>query len=300
MNLTVNPEYEALVRPLTADEYALLKDDIRENGILTPLLVNPDFVIIDGHHRYQIAEELELPCPPLTVRHGLTPEQERAAVIKANVMRRQLGADEVADLIVKLRGAGKSTREIAEKVGVSKSAVHRQLSHGGTVGQPERITGKDGKSRPAEQPRKKSTASPQMTREEARAITAKINAGLDDLVEDATALLPEGVCMNDGLPPAEGIFREFSYRLTKALPLVDRLDDGTQTLIVEDIADLRDLLAKFEVALRVDAVVAVPSPDQLLADAVAAVQRYHAVADGVLKSTCESFLSYVEVVQSDE
>jgi hypothetical protein len=52
--------YHAAVRPLTDDEYALLKEDIAKRGIISPIIKDAAGNIVDGYHRNKIAEELGL------------------------------------------------------------------------------------------------------------------------------------------------------------------------------------------------------------------------------------------------
>jgi hypothetical protein len=65
---------------------------------------------------------------------------------------KRLTRDERPQAIADLRGQGLSTRQIAEKTGVPQSTVSdtvRKLTGSGQLEQPEKITGTDGKDRPA-------------------------------------------------------------------------------------------------------------------------------------------------------
>jgi ParB-like chromosome segregation protein Spo0J len=53
-------DYQTAVRPLTSDEYALLKEDIAKRGIITPIIMDMAGNIVDGFHRDKIAKELGL------------------------------------------------------------------------------------------------------------------------------------------------------------------------------------------------------------------------------------------------
>ncbi len=60
-HLIINKELELLLRPLDEKEYDSLKSNIKEQGVLDPIKIwqyNNQDVIIDGHHRYKIANEL--------------------------------------------------------------------------------------------------------------------------------------------------------------------------------------------------------------------------------------------------
>lgn len=60
MELTVNPEYERQVPKLTEQEYSELIQSMKDYGQLSPILVNEDGVVLDGHHRFRICQELGL------------------------------------------------------------------------------------------------------------------------------------------------------------------------------------------------------------------------------------------------
>ncbi len=60
---TVLPEMAELLPPLTGEQLAALEADILKNGCYSPVIVNEDMVIVDGHNRQEkiecFAEELE-------------------------------------------------------------------------------------------------------------------------------------------------------------------------------------------------------------------------------------------------
>lgn len=103
--LTSNPLNDEFFKNLPADELARLKDDIRERGILVPIIATADGMILSGHRRWNIAKDLGLKTVPVQfVNGGLTAEQEREFLIKDNVLRRHLTTDEREKLIAALYG----------------------------------------------------------------------------------------------------------------------------------------------------------------------------------------------------
>ena len=60
VDLKIDPEFEALIRQLTTVEIDALTDDCIKNGIRDALIVW-NGILIDGHHRYQIAKMHNLP-----------------------------------------------------------------------------------------------------------------------------------------------------------------------------------------------------------------------------------------------
>ncbi|MGA8617998.1 MAG: hypothetical protein WB660_05695 [Candidatus Sulfotelmatobacter sp.] len=60
--LKVDPELSAVIAPLTTDEYAQLRDNIRRDGLLEPITLwaEGSGTIVDGHNRYAICQELDI------------------------------------------------------------------------------------------------------------------------------------------------------------------------------------------------------------------------------------------------
>ncbi len=80
--------YKDLLPPLSTEEYDALESDIRENGVLNPILVDEDGNILDGHHRYKIS-----PNADTRVIRGLAEEEKVAFAIRCNMTRRNLSPD---------------------------------------------------------------------------------------------------------------------------------------------------------------------------------------------------------------
>ena len=60
-SLTVLPEMAELLPPLTGEQLAALEADILKNGCYSPVIVNEDMVIVDGHNRQRLCEQHGLP-----------------------------------------------------------------------------------------------------------------------------------------------------------------------------------------------------------------------------------------------
>jgi hypothetical protein len=59
--IIIDPEFRSLIPPLSADEQAQLTKNIWQHGLLDQIVVwatSDGFVIIDGHHRYEILKKL--------------------------------------------------------------------------------------------------------------------------------------------------------------------------------------------------------------------------------------------------
>lgn len=114
------------------DSIAELAANIKENGLIQPLVVHRDgdrFVLICGERRFRamstLPDMVEAPC---FILEDKTPEELMAIQFSENSAREQLHYIDQADSIFgykKLTGA--SERKIQAALGISKSEVHRCL-----------------------------------------------------------------------------------------------------------------------------------------------------------------------------
>lgn len=140
---------------LSESEYAELKADIAERGVMVPVEYDDKGNILDGHHRKRACDELGIKDFPRIVRFGLSEAEKRQHVRKLNLARRHLTKEQRNQIIKDMRADGATQQEIVEATGSSKGTVHRALSdspNGETVS-PATVTGKDGKTYPATKPR---------------------------------------------------------------------------------------------------------------------------------------------------
>jgi N6-adenosine-specific RNA methylase IME4 len=146
-----------ILPPLSAEEFAALKEDIERNGVLVPVEYDEHGTILDGHHRVQAHTELRnegkaLPPWPRLVRSGMSEEQKRQHARTLNLTRRHLTKETRELLWIEMRREGMSYRQIAEADGTAHfDTVRRAVSSvaNSTVDLPETVTGKDGKKRKA-------------------------------------------------------------------------------------------------------------------------------------------------------
>lgn len=82
-----------IMPPLPPEEYAALEQSITDHGVLVPITVDEDGVIIDGHHRQEIASKLGVFCPRRTER-DLTDEQKVSMALTLNLDRRHLSREQ--------------------------------------------------------------------------------------------------------------------------------------------------------------------------------------------------------------
>lgn len=112
---------------LDAWTYEDLKADIQENGVEVPIVVNQDYVIVDGHNRFAIAQELGIvDSLPVEVHTYGSVAATQAAAIRLNVNRRQIGKDQRNQYVIQMRELmGMTQREVADRLGISRQRVHQ-------------------------------------------------------------------------------------------------------------------------------------------------------------------------------
>ena len=57
----VLPELAGLLPPLTEEQMAALETDLLKNGCYSPIIVNEDLIIVDGHNRQMLCEKHSIP-----------------------------------------------------------------------------------------------------------------------------------------------------------------------------------------------------------------------------------------------
>jgi ParB-like chromosome segregation protein Spo0J len=109
---------------LSDEEYAALKADIDERGVLVPVVVDQDGNILDGHHRQRIATELGIEYPT-EVRQVGDEEEAREVAFMLNLARRHLTREQKRALIQAEidHDPALSDRKIARRLRCSPSTV---------------------------------------------------------------------------------------------------------------------------------------------------------------------------------
>jgi ParB-like chromosome segregation protein Spo0J len=97
----INPEYSKLVNPLSNAEYEALKSSISNKGLHLPIIINQDNVILDGHNRLKICQELGIE-PKFKVKEFSDQSKEKEFVIEINLKRRHLNSFQIAELEYKM------------------------------------------------------------------------------------------------------------------------------------------------------------------------------------------------------
>ena len=157
---------------------AALSESIQRFGVLVPVVKDQHGNTLDGHHRARIADGLGVKYRTDVVK--VEDEDEARDIARTlNADRRHLSADQRREVVKALREQGHSLRSIGGALGVNHQTVANdlaELSSDRQLDEPERVIGKDGKSRPA---RKPTIVPAKNDREAERAQSALIDLGDD-------------------------------------------------------------------------------------------------------------------------
>lgn len=149
--LKVHPRNTEFFDDISGKEYEEFKNSIKEEGIISEIIVAPDMTIISGHQRYKAAKELGIKMIPIRIREDLIDENKKLKVLLAANFGRSKNDDskqrKVALEYVRLCGYkngeigrnhtqdshnGKAEKltleEIAKQLGTSKTNLTRALT----------------------------------------------------------------------------------------------------------------------------------------------------------------------------
>lgn len=142
MNLKVKEEYLDLVPRLSKEERISLKEDIMLNGQHDPIVINRKGIILDGHTRHEICQELGKQTK-YRIQDFKDEYEEKRYVISCNVNRRQLTQYGKVELSYKLfmmekeyrkyagrrvgSKLGRASEMIGKSIGVGRNGVQRSV-----------------------------------------------------------------------------------------------------------------------------------------------------------------------------
>jgi ParB family chromosome partitioning protein len=104
-----------------------LADSIRAQGILQPLLVTLDGVVVAGHRRLAAARLAGLSSVPVIAR-DLDTVQQQEIILVENLQRQDLSAVEEARAYSQLLDGGHTTAQLARRVGVPAARIKARLN----------------------------------------------------------------------------------------------------------------------------------------------------------------------------
>jgi hypothetical protein len=144
--LTIDPEFQSLIPPLSAQEFELLRQQIRERGCLEPLYVWKDGdnrILLDGHNRYKICGD-GLPYTYIKVPNIGSREEAKLWILEHQAGRRNLTDDQRAAIWNEIREA-RSKLAVAAKMQKARDAKAGGLMSAKTadIALPKRDTRKE-------------------------------------------------------------------------------------------------------------------------------------------------------------
>lgn len=117
-------------------ELKLLKISIMEDGWTQPIVINPDYTIVDGFHRWTVSGHKEI----FEITGGLIPvvmitpkdaSQQQMATVRHNRARGTHGVLQMSNIVVDMVKAGVSGNDIMKRLGMEREEVVRLLFSAG-------------------------------------------------------------------------------------------------------------------------------------------------------------------------
>ena len=139
--LKVNAVYDAILPRLSKAEFEALKLSIQTEGQHFPIVINEEFEILDGHHRYRICQELGIE-PKVEKRVFGDKLVEKKFVIESNLWRRQLTDFEKAEF-------GLLLMEIETERAKQRQGTRTDLTSGTSGSNEPKVTEDSGRARDA-------------------------------------------------------------------------------------------------------------------------------------------------------
>lgn len=117
-------------------ELKLLKISILEDGWTQPIVVNPDYTIVDGFHRWTVSGHKEISVltdskVPIVMVSTKDHSQQQMATIRHNRARGTHGVLAMSDIITQMVKDGVSGKDIIKRLGMEKEEVVRLLFRSG-------------------------------------------------------------------------------------------------------------------------------------------------------------------------
>lgn len=97
--ITYQLPFEDLLPALADDDLNALRDDIRDRGVVVPIVIDEHHNVIDGTNRLRIAAELGIRNLPVDIRPGLSQPEKEELAEDLNLHRRRLTREQLRELI---------------------------------------------------------------------------------------------------------------------------------------------------------------------------------------------------------
>jgi ParB/RepB/Spo0J family partition protein len=97
-SVKTNPEYQQIAPQMSQNELQGLTESIRQHGLYLPIVVNNDYFLLDGHHRYKACRELKIKEIPVLVLSFNDNLKEKLFICESAGKRRNLSEYAKAEL----------------------------------------------------------------------------------------------------------------------------------------------------------------------------------------------------------
>lgn len=145
-DLHINSEYEQLLPSLSIEDFKILEKSILKNGMIYPILINKDRIVLDGHQRLKICKLHFITDIKIVEQTFENKLEEKEFVILINLNRRHLTQAQKAELGLELLKiehkkakkrmlngtprqnsgeGGRADEIVAKKIGISKDTLWR-------------------------------------------------------------------------------------------------------------------------------------------------------------------------------
>jgi len=123
----LKPNPENFFRRLEGEEYEDFKSSVREFGVLEPILIDENGVILGGEQRWRAAIDLKIDQVPVRVISDPDEKKKLRILIHSNVRQRHLTPFEVLSALRRELEVTGSMENVAKNVGLSKRSAYRYL-----------------------------------------------------------------------------------------------------------------------------------------------------------------------------
>jgi ParB-like chromosome segregation protein Spo0J len=107
--IVIDPEFESLIPPLSADEFKQLEANIRRDGCTDPLTFS-NGILVDGHNRYKICQKRGIAFKTETLKDCLTRDHVMVWIDERQLGRRNLDDDKRAMVALTWSSGGRILR----------------------------------------------------------------------------------------------------------------------------------------------------------------------------------------------
>ncbi len=127
----ISPDPNQPRKNFDAQTIQALADDIRNHGLISPIIVRTDgvgrYVIVAGERRWRAFQLLKEPTIKAIIRDAYKAENLGFIQVAENLRREDLKFYELAEFIIARREAGVQQNKLADELGMNKSEISRYM-----------------------------------------------------------------------------------------------------------------------------------------------------------------------------